>query len=197
MNNKDAAAEVGSSVFADMDPVIAASLLSRETPENIQLVLGGLPPEEDLIIASHLACEARPETEPVDSFEHLLGIDGSIEQIMIAAFGAQPPQTTVAGTLDYVVRIHPSTTITYIYVVDSEGMLQGVVAMRDLLLARPGQTLEEIMNREPFAFTPDVRMPEAVNAALARRHRLYPVVDEAGILIGLVYGWKLFEYVAT
>lgn len=197
MNTEETVAEVDSAAYADMDPLIAASLLSRETPEDIQSVLGRLPPEMALSIASHLASEATPRDEPLDSPELLQGIDGSVAQIMIAAFGVQPPETTVAGTLDYVVKTHPMTTVTYIYVVDAQGILQGVVAMRDLLLARPGQTLEEIMTRDPFVFTPHVRMPEAVNAALTKRHRLYPVVDEAGILIGLVYGWKLFEYVAT
>jgi len=69
--------------------------------------------------------------------------------------------------------------------------------MRELLLGRPGQTLVEIMTADPFSFAPDAEMPEAVNAALTRRHRLYPVTDQDGRLLGLVYGWRLFEYVAT
>ncbi len=197
MSTENTASEVGSTSFAEMDPVIAASLLARETPDDIRDVLSRLPAEAAVKIASHLASEARPIDQPPGSGEHLQGIDGTVSQLMVETFGVQSPNTTVAMTLDYVVRTHPATFVTYIYVTDDGGKLLGVVAMRDLLLARPGQTLEEIMTRDPFVFTPDVRMPEAVNAALAKRHRLYPVVNEAGILIGLVYGWKLFEYVAT
>lgn len=55
--------------------------------------------------------------------------------------------------------------MTYICVTDETGKLLDVVAMRDLLLARPGQTLADIMARESFVFTPDIRLPEAVNSA--------------------------------
>ena len=197
MNTENTETEAGSTAFTDMDPVIAASLLSRETPEDIQKALASLPPDTVLKIASHLAAGAKPTEEKLPSVEHLSGIDGTVGQLMTEAFGVQPPDTTVARALDFVVKTEPFTTVTYIYVADETGKLLGVVAMRDLLLARPGQTLEDIMRKEPFVFTPDIRMPEAVNAALAKRHRLYPVVDENGILVGLVYGWKLFEYVAT
>ena len=197
MNNETTEIEVGPAAFVDMDPVIAASLLARETPEDIQGVLSKLPPDAALKIASHLASDAKPANEHSPSVENLHGINGTVEQLMIEAFGVLSPETTVARALDYLVKTNPVTSVTYIYVTDETGTLLGVVAMRDLLLARPGQTLEEIMTGEPFVFTTDIRMPEAVNAALAKRHRLYPVVDETGVLVGLVYGWRLFEYVAT
>jgi len=199
MNTEDTEIEVGPAAFASMDPVIAASLLARETPEDIQEALAKLPPDAALKIASHLASEAKPADEHPHppSVKNLHGINGTVEQLMIEAFGVLSPETTVAIALDYVVKTNPVTSVTYIYVTDEAGTLLGVVAMRDLLLARPGQTLEEIMTAEPFVFTTDIRMPEAVNAALAKRHRLYPVVDETGVLVGLVYGWRLFEYVAT
>ncbi len=197
MNTENPEKEIGPAAYADMDPVIAASLLARETPDDIQEVLAKLPPDAALRIASHLASETKPGDELPPAVENLHGIDGTVEQLMVETFGVQSPDTTVARALDFVVKTQPVSTVTYIYVTDEAGKLLGVVAMRDLLLARPGQTLEEIMTREPFVFTPDIRMPEAVNAALAKRHRLYPVVDETGILVGLVYGWRLFEYVAT
>lgn len=197
MSRENTEVEVGPAAFADMDPVIAASLLARETPDDIEAALARLPPEAALKIAAHLASEVAPEAQHSPSVENLQGIDGTVEQLMVEAFGVQSPDTTVARTLDYVVKTHPVTSITYIFVTDEAGKLLGVVAMRDLLLARPGQTLAEIMTTEPFVFTTDVRMPEAVGAALAKKHRLYPVVDEDGVLVGLVYGWRLFEYVAT
>ena len=103
----------------------------------------------------------------------------------------------MAGALDHLVHTQPVTGITYLYVVDADTRLVGVVAMRDLLLARPGQTLADIMTPEPFAFSTDTPVSEAVHAALARRHRLYPVIDAEGRMVGVVYGWRLFEYVAT
>tara|TARA_R110002110_G_scaffold413729_1_gene641625 strand:+ start:115207 stop:116397 length:1191 start_codon:yes stop_codon:yes gene_type:complete len=197
MTSEQSEPETGTVGFADMDPVIAASLLARESPDDIQGVLSRMPPDVAIRIASHLSSAVKPDEELPGSFDHLLEIDGTVAQLMIEAFGAQSPTTTVASALDYVVKTDPVTPVTYIYVTDEAKKLQGAVAMRDLLLARPGQTLEEIMTRDPFVMTPDMSIQEAVNAALAKRHRLYPVVDDKGTLVGLVYGWQLFEYVAT
>ncbi|WP_428033574.1 magnesium transporter [Amphritea sp.] len=197
MNSDNGVTDASTITLADMDSAIAASLLARQAPHTIESTLHDLPSEVTLKIAAHLASEAgRKEND--DNEQHSLeGIKGTIGQLMTEVFGTLSPDDTVASALDYIVRADPSITITYIYVTDEDEKLLGVVAMRDLLLASPGQTLEQIMTHDPFSFTPDVEMPEAVNAALLQRHRLYPVTDEEGTLLGLVYGWRLFEYVAT
>jgi len=120
----------------------------------------------------------------------------NIHEVMREADGLAYPDTTVAGTLDYLVRRTVSPDITYIYIIDKERMLLGVVALRDLLLAKPGQTLGEIMTQEPFAFSPDTRISEAVHVALRTRYRLYPVTNSEGTMVGMVYAWQLFEKVA-
>ncbi len=125
------------------------------------------------------------------------GLQGAVEMLMEPAVGYLGPETTVAGALDYLVHALPEGGITYLYVVDGDHRLTGVVAMRDLLLSRPGQTLQEVMTAAPFAFRPDTAMSEAMQSALNRRHRLYPVVSDEGILLGLVMGWRLFEHLAT
>ncbi|WP_461481065.1 magnesium transporter [Porticoccus sp.] len=178
-----------------LDPVKAAELLGGESQAIIHDLLAQLPPEQALLIASHLpgtATRGEAETTALVS-----GINGTVEKLMSPPIGVLPMATTVAGALDYIVHLKEVSSITYIYVVDEASHLMGVVAMRDLLLASPAQTLAQIMTFEPFAFTQDTRMPEAVNAALKRHYRLYPVVDADDKLIGLVFSWKLFEYVAT
>ena len=179
----------------DMAPIAAAEALGGETQQTIHQVLCGLPKEEALLIASHLpgtASQAIAETSELVS-----GVEGTVERLMSPPLGVLDSTTTVAGALDYIVHLKEVSSITYIYVVDDTSHLLGVVAMRDLLLASPGTTLAEIMTSDPFAFAPGTDMSEAVNAALKRHYRLYPVVDENNRLIGLVFSWRLFEYVAT
>jgi magnesium transporter len=178
-----------------LDPSAAAALLVTQTQDTIHAVLTGLPSDEALMVASHLSRVAsQQESESVELAE---GVKGSVEKLMVPAVGVLPPETTVAGALDHLVRTDPVTSITYLFVVDNKGLLLGVVALRDLLLAKPGQVLQEIMAVEPFSFRADTQMPEAIHAALTRRHRLYPVTNAEGRLLGVVYGWRLFEYVAT
>lgn len=179
----------------ELEPAAAATLLGTHSSDTIHDVLAGLPLEQALQIASLLPTAGRPEIGR--SVEQAQDISGTVAELTVPSVGVLPPGTTVAGALDYLVHTEPVTGVTYLYVAGDNDQLLGVVAMRDLLLAKPGQTLVEIMTPEPFSFAPDTAMPEAVHAALTRHHRLYPVTDEEGRLVGLVYGWRLFEYVAT
>ena len=179
----------------ELSPHQAAGLLGVESPEAIREVLSSLAVDDALLVASHLAhAVSREEAESASLVE---GMKGTVQALMVPARGFLTPETTVAGALDYLVHALPSGGITYLYVVNDRNHLIGVVAMRDLLLSKPGQTLEEVMTAEPFAFQSDTPMTDAIHAALSRRHRLYPVISDDRELVGLVYGWRLFDYMAT
>ncbi len=197
MEKIDETTNEGSAAFAEIDPEIAASLLSRESPEEIQSELGKLPPEVAQTIAAHLPADAHVTDGDYVSINTPQEIKGTVAQLMDESFDALALDCSVAKALDYVVQTHPVKSITYIYVTDEENRLQGAVAMRDLLFARPGQKLAEIMTPEPFVFSQTISIQDAITSALAKKHRVYPVVNDDGVLVGLVYGWKLFEYLAT
>lgn len=134
------------------------------------------------------------EAERTELTEDITGTVGELMTTPVAVLGLD---TTVSGALDYIVHTLATAHITYIYAVDESLCLKGVVALRDLLLASPRQLLSDVMVTEPFAFTTDTAIPEAVNVSLKRHYRLYPVVDAGGRLVGEVYGWQLFQRVAS
>lgn len=178
----------------DLNPIEAATLLGVQPHDAIKEVLEALPGDQAFSIASHLPGSISPEGADTVALVSDLGI--TIADIMSPVVGAVSPQTTVAGAIDNLVHREQVSEVTYFYVVDERGVLQGIVSLRDLLLNKPGQIMSEIMAPEPFAFTPDTEISEAVQAALAMHYRLYPVIDDEGVLTGLVYGWQLFESVA-
>src|SRR5688500_7336350 len=65
--------------------------------------------------------------------------------------------------------------------------------MRELLLGDRSQRLEEIMLRDPFFLTPDMKLTDAMRAVLNRHYPVYPVCDAEGRLVGLVRGQTIFE----
>lgn len=193
-----------------LPPGEAASRLAARPQDEVTAILDRLPPVRaseiaalmELVVPAPASAGAQPSrgtTDPgdvEDSAEAAEQVEGTVQALLVEPSGVMTPDTTVAGALDHLVHTEPVTGITYIYVVDDD-RLQGVVAMRDLLLGRPGQELREIMTPEPFALRPDTPLTEAIQAALTQRHRLYPVTDDSGRLLGLVYGWQLFESMAT
>jgi magnesium transporter len=92
---------------------------------------------------------------------------------------------SAADALDRI-RLAPDEVIYYLYVVDDEQHLVGVLNLRELLQARPGQQLGSVCQRG--VHTLSARSPwDAVLAHGGWRsvHAL-PVVDERGIFLGAI-----------
>ncbi len=83
--------------------------------------------------------------------------------------------------------------VIYAYVVNQDDRLQGLLTMRDLLLAEPQTRVEDVMLAQPFALQPAMTVEDAMRETARRHYPLYPVCDAAGILIGTVAGAALFE----
>lgn len=76
--------------------------------------------------------------------------------------------------------------VSYLYVVDEEGRLVGVVPIRELVFSRPERTMHEIMHRDVKFVRVDADQEE-----IARQFEHYhflglPVLDAQGRLVGVV-----------
>ena len=103
------------------------------------------------------------------------------------------PVATVREVVDALREIVRQRMVTYIFVVEADGRLVGVVAFRELVFADPAQTLADIMLRDPFWLRPEQPLVDAMREVVKRHYPVYPVCDEAGRLLGLVKGQSLFE----
>ncbi|MDY0006954.1 MAG: magnesium transporter, partial [Spongiibacteraceae bacterium] len=178
-------------------PAEAAERLGQLSVEERGAVLRGLPSETAIRIAAQLPDTATRGTDHRLHNESVISsVTGTVRDLMTPTSGIMDAQRTVAEAVAFLVQNSEVSEITYIYVVDHHKLV-GVVVMRDLILARPGQQLAEIMVRQPFAFSPDTEIGEAVQAALTRHYPVYPVVDAHNHLLGVVRGWMLFERVAA
>jgi magnesium transporter len=115
-----------------------------------------------------------------------------VADLMSPPIGAFPRHLTVAETVAELRDLSNEAVITYCYVVDDDGRLEGLVVMRDMLLAGPEATLESIMLIAPYAMLETKPLEKALKAALARHYPVYPVVNDAGVLTGLIRGEELF-----
>ncbi|HLF61159.1 MAG TPA: magnesium transporter [Acidimicrobiia bacterium] len=85
--------------------------------------------------------------------------------------------------------------LSYVYVVDDEGRLQGVISFRDLVFKRPGASLDEAMVPDPVSVNAFSDREEV--AELAQRYHLFgiPVTDGNGRLLGMVTSDAVLEAV--
>lgn len=116
----------------------------------------------------------------------------TVADLMTPAVGIFVPGLTVAQATEKLREDVKTAFITYLYIVDPAGKLLGLVVMREMLLAEHEATLDSIMLRQPFALRADMPLEEALRQALEKHFPIYPVVDGAGRLTGLIRGDALF-----
>ena len=170
-------------------PMDGARLLAQQSPPRVAAVLDNLPPELARRIRQYLPPELMPpvdETLPHASWSRL-------QDVMEPVNGVLPESASVADAVAYL-RAHPDPgAVTYLYAVDEDGRLTGLVVPRDLLLVSGATPVRTIMLPEPFALYLDMAPEDAIESALQRHYPVYPVIDAARQVHGLVRGWKLFE----
>ncbi|MGH8443344.1 MAG: magnesium transporter [Nevskiaceae bacterium] len=168
----------------------AAELLAQESPETIEAVLRELPHH----LALRIAIELPPHLRPTgDEGDQALPVAGQVSELTDPERGVVKSGTSAQRAIDFLRGSEFVTDITYLYVVDGQEKLLGLVVMRDLMLADRSQTVDDIMIRKPFALAPSMEIGDAIKAAVRRHYPVYPVVAADGRLIGSVRGWRLAE----
>ncbi|MBI5149861.1 MAG: magnesium transporter [Candidatus Omnitrophica bacterium] len=80
---------------------------------------------------------------------------------------------------------------SYIYVIDKEGRLIGILRMRDLLLTDGNTLLESIMHRDVFSVDCFMDREHVANELSKRNYFAVPVVDHEHILLGVIRAEQL------
>jgi magnesium transporter len=172
-------------------PDDAAELLAREPPKLVHEALLLLPDNLARRIAEHLPPQL--QLFQLSAAGKDAPLPGSVAELMDPVPASVSAGVTVADAIEAVRRAAVPTDVTYLYVTDEGDRLIGLVVMRDLVLAEPEATVDQIMLPEPFRLSVDLSLSEACKQAVRRHYPVYPVVDAKGRLLGQVRGWRLFE----
>ena len=175
-------------ILNDYPPEFAAEMLMLLNPSLAQNVLERLPSERRQKVIAAADEATRNQWVRNEDFE-----EGTIGQMMQPALAVFGPAWTVAQTTETLRQLVRQAFITYVFVVDDNERLLGVVAMREMLLAHPSARLDEIMARNPFFLTPEMPIVDAMRATMLRHYPVYPVCRKDGTLIGVIRGQMLFE----
>jgi len=193
-------------VFNALDTESAANALEATEPRVQREILASTSSERALEIFAHLSVVQIADIIsilPRDSAQTLLkmlkgDVASRINQMLsqhdvpaavLAArrFLGFAGDLTVADAFSKFREEAPRCVVTmYIYVVDAEQHLRGVIDIIELLKADPKDRLEEIMTRNCVTVAPNTMRGEV--EALFRRYRFraIPVVDESRKIIGVV-----------
>jgi magnesium transporter len=107
--------------------------------------------------------------------------------LMTPDFVSVRASMSVEQVLEFLRRAHPDAeTIYYIYVVDDRSRLQGVLSLRDLIVAPPAAKVSEIMRPQVVSIPAHTDQEEVARAMSDYDFSVLPVVDDGGVLVGIV-----------
>jgi magnesium transporter len=176
--------ELRTEVLEEMSAKQAASLVSAMTPDDRADVLEELEEDHADDILAEIPAEARRETEQLLAYD-----PESAGGIMTTEFVSVAASMTVEEALVAVralARAGRKEAMHAIYVADTEGRLQGVMSIRELLAAPEGARVADIAWEEVVTVPPMADRSEV--ARIVREYDLVavPVVDDSDRIIGVV-----------
>jgi magnesium transporter len=166
---------------------VAAALL-KLSPGFAQDVLALLPAD-----TRERALAAAPLETARQWQRNALYEEGTIGRMMEPVYAAFPPDARVGQAIEALHELVKLAFITYIYVVDEDERLLGIVTMRDLLFNEHAAALRDVMLTDVFALRAPIKLDEAMKQVLDRHYPVYPVVDAENRIRGLVRGQSMFE----
>ncbi len=163
-----------------LDTEALARILDEMEPDEAADLLGDIPPAQAIQALS--AMEEANEVEPL-----LAHPDETAGGLMMPPTVTLRQEMTAEEAIAYLRALAPdSETVYYLFVVDEENRLVGVVSLRQLIVAPPTARVREIMDPEVIYVHASADQEEAVR--LMSRYGLLalPVVDDEDRLLGLI-----------
>ena len=179
-------------LLEDLDDDHAADVAETMSIGQLADVLDEMEPDEAADVLGDLsadhAAQVLAEMEDAEEVIPLLGHpDETAGGLMTTAYIALRRHTTAAQAIEFLRHLDPDEEAPYyLYVVDRNKCLIGVVGLRDLVLADPEAVVETFMDTDVIYVTAGTDQEDV--ARLFARYDLtaLPVVNQSGHLIGVI-----------
>ncbi len=179
---EEAEPDVQATVIQELPSERASDILEEMKPDEAADVLGELPEERAEELISLMEAGAAEDVRELLQYE-----PETAAGKMTTEFIALPVSMTVEQVIARLRETKPdSETIYYLYVVDEQDHLAGVLSIRSLLISPPETPISRLMRTDVVTVAPN-DSAEDVAGALVRYDLLaVPVVEEDRRLVGIV-----------
>jgi magnesium transporter len=190
-------AEEAADLVIDVPDVQAADMIERLPPEDAAAIVEALPSDEQADLLGDLSKDAAedileelPQEEAADARELLSYPEESAGGVMVKEFLGYKNHWTVGDVLTDMREFadkYAKYDVQYTYVIGESEELQGVVRLRDLVLAPSRQPITELMIADPVSVDAEATL-EDLHDCFEQHHYIgIPVIDSAQKLIGVVH----------
>ena len=174
--------ELQGEFIVEMNPTYAAEILAKMATDDAVDILNDLDKNK---VASYLTIMPDDEADEIKALLHYE--EKTAGSIMTTEFVVVSIDMTVKEAMRHLRKVAPDAeTIYYIYVVNHDRQLVGVISLRDLIIAEGALTIEDVVNRQIVSVSVGDDQED-----IARMMRDYdflalPVVDFQNHLLGII-----------
>jgi len=169
-------------IIRHLDRDRVREILTNLASDDAADLLGKLTPEE-----TEQMLELIDEEEPAAFGSLLKYPEESAGGIMTTEFISLPADIPAEDAIERLREIAPEAeTIYYVYVVDQEGHLIGVLSLRDLIAASDGTILKSIMRSNVISVNAALDQEEVARIVSKYDLLAVPVVDDHDRLLGII-----------
>lgn len=160
----------------------AGQIMEEMSPDDAADLLGELPEEKARKLLDSISHEEAEEIEELLEYE-----EDTAGGLMTTEYVSIPASLTVDETIQKLRELSPEVeTIYYLYVIDGEEHLIGVLSLRDLIIASPSTLVKDVLQSKVLSVTIDASKEQIANLMNKYDFLAVPVVDKERKLVGMI-----------
>lgn len=184
--------ELGAQLVEQLDPAVAADIIEEMEPSLAADLIEEVDEEAEQEIKQAMDGESRREIEALQAFEK-----DTAGALMTTNYLSLAPEATVAEALRQI-RAQSAEVeyVYYLYLVQPDGVLAGVVNLRQLILAEPQTELASLVGSRLVFVHPETDWQEVAEVFYKYNFPALPVVDREQRLMGIILYKHSFDELA-
>jgi magnesium transporter len=181
---EDLPQDVAAAAVAGMPPAEAAPRVEHMAADDAADLMQHLPADSAQAILDRAEPTAAARVSGLLAYPERSA--GGLMQLELIAIPRGMTAAAVVDTLRAGAERYATYPASYLYVVDEEGRLDGVLSLRDLLLCRPDERVARIKITNVTTLNAGDSAEDVVRLFKRTHYLAVPVIDDGGVLLGVV-----------
>ena len=181
-------------IFQELEDFEQAAILPRLKVDRARKILASMASDDVADLIGELTADEAGQIMALLGEEERIDFGGLLKYpeesaggIMTTEYISLPADITVEEAIARLREIAPEAeTIYYVYVIDDEGRLIGVLSLRDLIASPDGALLKNIMRSNVISVNTELDQEEVARIVSKYDLLAVPVIDEQEHLLGII-----------
>jgi magnesium transporter len=186
--------ETAAETMEEVEPDVQATMITQMDSDHVADILENMDPDDAADLIGIMPKEKASEVlglmdaEEAKDVKELLGYsDDSAGSLMTNEFIWVWSDCLVSDVFSRLRRAGQDVDmIYYIYVLNDNKQILGVLSLRDLLLSDPSAKIDDVMKSDVISISPNASIEEVSNLLSKYDFLSVPVVDQDGKMLGIV-----------